>query len=189
MSRYTLDGYKLYTFVNCTYMREVQFGIQTTHALGEAVKKYVFQDNGEVERQHVANYINHEEPFVIILDGSYLERMEELKSTLDLCAEVLELPRVDFYESRAAMGGMMTVIGYIIPDNLINPEFLYLTENGYLAPDAHIVPPVDSPDERIAQLRYMMERAGRSGVATQEDSRRLARILMSEIIEAGRRAR
>ena len=123
-----LEGYKLYTFVNTTYMRPIQFGIQTAHLLGAMVLKYIINEQGVpdpkdyVSGMRVRKYLEHPEPFIEVRDGRYLQHMVELRDQLSSVGAALNLPTATFFESNAALGGIMTCVGIIAPTSYTDTD-------------------------------------------------------------------
>lgn len=115
----TEQGYKFYTWVNTLYMRPIQFGIQSGHLSDEMTCKYLLDPQADPEaRDHFTKWITSADPLYIVGDGSHMERIQEINDQLQLAAEILHLPQAPFYESAAALGGIMTVTGVVVPKSI-----------------------------------------------------------------------
>lgn len=134
------EGYKLYTFVNTTYMRPIQFGIQSAHLLGALVLKYMMYGgptpNPEmyVAGMRLRKYLEHPEPFIEVRDGRYLQHMVELHDQLQHISSILGLPETVFYESDVALGGIMTCVGFVAPTSYTDKE-QYTNKDGTVKDD------------------------------------------------------
>lgn len=117
----TTTGYKLYTFVNTTYSRPIQFGIQTAHLVHELVKKYILADGpgwaGHIAPAILEEWIQCPEPFIYVLDGRNHARLMDLQDLISVECEALRFPHGSFYESQDANGGALTVTGFVAPDD------------------------------------------------------------------------
>lgn len=117
---------KLHAFVNGTYMRPIQFGIQTAHLCHAMAHKYLIESDGTQRHMDAAQVFKDwitptvcAEPYIHVLDGKNLERLSDLHNLIARECDVMHLPHGCFHESVGALGGILTVTGFVIPDDAL----------------------------------------------------------------------
>lgn len=107
---------RLYTFVNGLYMRPVQHGIQSLHALGEMMVKYQIETPEKAALYDWAK--NHKT--VILLDGGNVADLQSKHIYLSREARALSFPApfASFNEDEASLGGVMTCVSIVVPEEI-----------------------------------------------------------------------
>ena len=124
------------------YISSIQHGIQAAHCISDMHR--IYDTDSSILNEWADNHKT-----MILLDGGYLETMQELSFFLQ--SPENNYPFAEFNESGAALGGVLTSIGIILPEKIYlvsseirkNPGGVVDTEiknNGMLtvAPDNYL---------------------------------------------------
>ena len=119
---------RLYTFTN-SYLSPIQCGIQTAHIVSElsvTFKNTYYYD--EWSRNHKT---------IIVCNGGNQAALENLAHELSLLTIELynhefytyaelsnQIPVSKFYEDSKSLGGALTAVGIILPEDIYNPSHL-----------------------------------------------------------------
>ena len=172
---------RLYSFVNTTYMRPIQFGIQSTHLIGQAlVPKYT--RSGSTTTAASATFMDWcnstEAGYVEIRDGVCLGRQTIINSIIESCCPILGLPHGKYHESDEALGGIMTITGFIARESdVIDPKDL-----------RQMVPPICNNDIDIIETMAAAARAAYD-LGTSPFEAHTAKLCLSYLIASHGRAR
>lgn len=114
------EDYRLYSFVNALYMKEIQWGIQTAHVIPELYNKYTcYAGAPEVEHQIIGDWAKRDKT-IIILNGGIYEDLRKIRALLTELSEDLLLPWAFFEEDLQSLGGILTAVGIIVPSYIYN---------------------------------------------------------------------
>ena len=113
-------------FFNNMYLSSIQQGIQAAHAVTEMAMKYYPDLNGETDEADEMFYdwaTTHKT--MILLNGGYAENLHDLYNFIqtgnaNAPIETIDngacpFPYAKFHESDAAMDGMLTSVGIVLP--------------------------------------------------------------------------
>ena len=110
---------RLYTFVNGLYMRPIQFGIQSTHLLGDMMIKYSEESlkySGEKEQRNMLyDWAEHHKTMIIlnaVNAAGLIDVFEFLDSTDN------PFPYGKFHEDEQSLGGVITCVGVVLPERI-----------------------------------------------------------------------
>jgi len=109
---------RFYTFVNF-YLSSIQQGIQSAHVLHELFTKYV-QDHDPYTSRLYDWAENHKT--MIVLNGGMSADLTSLNMFLTCEANKLSFPApwTSFSEDQASLGGIMTGVGIVLPEEIYN---------------------------------------------------------------------
>ena len=114
---------RLYSFTNF-YLSDMQKGIQTGHMAVDLVREYAFtaqyEDASVLHNEHqamVADWADNHKTFIVLNGGNNAA----LKETVDLVKDV-DLPWTLFCEDDQSLGGIMTCVGVVVPENYFNAK-------------------------------------------------------------------
>jgi len=153
------DQWRLYSLVNGLYMKEIQWGIQTTHGVSAMMIATADQlisalsglrtSLSEVQRcdkitelstryeklKHWAELC----PTVIVCDAVNVAGLNTAWETVQFYADAFDLPHAKFHEDMDSLGGVITNVCILMPRNFFNatPEsyvdkdvYAYVLEDG-----------------------------------------------------------
>jgi hypothetical protein len=109
--------YRLYTFINF-YLSSIQQGIQTQHVDREQTNKYRATDGTPVE---VLNNWSENHKTTIVLNGGDNASMHDHYNFLlnnPLVLGDTTLPFAKFHESESALGGLLTSVAVVLPEQV-----------------------------------------------------------------------
>lgn len=97
------------------YLSSIQQGIQSAHAQMELFNKYVCSDDPQEDMlfDWSSNYKT-----MIVLNGGYLSTMENALEFFNQYDN--PYPFAPFYESKEALGGILTNIAIVLPEKIYN---------------------------------------------------------------------
>lgn len=102
---------RLYSFVNF-YLSSIQQGVQTGHAAVDLVMKYTADsDHGNTVRDWASNHKTF-----IILNGGNMASLQERATIVQNSG----LPYVTFSEDEQSLGGIMTTVAVVVPENIFS---------------------------------------------------------------------
>jgi hypothetical protein len=104
---------RLYSFINY-YLSAIAQGIQTHHAAQEMMNKYVFKghDFGTIIRDWSVFYKTD-----VLLNGGDNKNMKSIVEFLKTHPD-LKLPWADFHEDEDSLGGILTAVAIIVPEEM-----------------------------------------------------------------------
>lgn len=111
-----MKKHRLYTFVNFLYMSQKQWGIQTAHVTSTLMAK---------ARQHPAmdqaamEWANHS-PTIIMCKAHNVAELLRLERDIGSLAENLHLPFAAFREDQDSLGGVITCVGVLVPEEMFS---------------------------------------------------------------------
>lgn len=105
---------RFYSFVNNLYMSPIQLGIQTAHAVSNMSIAYAPPDD-RFDRYFDWALNN---PVIMICKGHNVAGLNELRSILEPLATSLNLPFTVFNEDEASLGGIITAVAILVPEEL-----------------------------------------------------------------------
>ena len=105
---------RLYTFVNGLYMRPIQFGIQSTHAVADMFIKY--RDSYyNSQRVQLHEWAEHHKTMVI-LNAVNVAGLKDIFSFLD--SPENPFPYGNFHEDEQSLGGVITCAAVVLPERV-----------------------------------------------------------------------
>lgn len=104
--------YRLYAFVNY-YLSSIQQGIQTGHAAVDMVRKYAADLPHSPNQKMMAEWADNHKTF-ITLNGGNSGSLRMIKQVVSASA----YPWVTFSEDEESLGGIMTTVAVIVPENI-----------------------------------------------------------------------
>lgn len=107
--------YRLYSFVN-TYLTGIHAGIQTAHVIAEMSQKYQNQPYDKFH-ERMADWQEHDKTIVVLNGGTNDHLLTVLEQVMAVSRQY-SLPYASFYESKEALGGIMTAVGVVLPSYL-----------------------------------------------------------------------
>jgi len=123
-----MSAKRLYSFVNF-YINSIGQGIQTQHVAAELTNKYVYQHGHG--RQESAKFLKDwslHHKTTIVLNGGINSDLIELYNFLFICdeeghglwfdQELVYLPFANFHEDEASLGGIITAVGIVLPEEI-----------------------------------------------------------------------
>jgi hypothetical protein len=114
------------------YLSSIQQGIQAFHCLGEMVNQY------PKDGDHFANKVMHEwltdHKTLICLNGGNNTKLEEMLDFLQTASYKNSYPWAYFCEDEASMGGMLTCVGIVVPEEIYGIDVDNPTSWGSLTP-------------------------------------------------------
>ena len=110
---------RAYFFGNM-YLSSIQQGIQAGHVISELFCKYPYRDSGRLSKdghagEKLRDWANYHKT-MILLNGGYLETMEDLWTFLDKPEN--PYPFEKFHEGLDSLGGVLTSIGIVLPEKI-----------------------------------------------------------------------
>lgn len=112
---------RLYSFVNF-YLSDMQKGIQTGHAAVDLVREYVPDEPETVSQNHlnmVADWADNHKTFIVLNGGNNAG----LKAAVGIINDI-DLPWTCFYEDQDSLGGILTCIAVVVPENYFNAKYI-----------------------------------------------------------------
>lgn len=107
---------RAYFFGNM-YLSSIQQGIQAAHVTGELFCKYT-TDGSELHTPESVLYDwANDHKTMILLNGGYLETMEDLWYFLEYTTDK-PYPYAKFHEGLDSLGGVLTSIGIVLPEKI-----------------------------------------------------------------------
>ena len=103
---------RLYTFVNGLYMRPIQFGIQSTHAVADMFIKY---RAGGKQSEQLHEWAEHHKTMVI-LNAVNVAGLKDIFSFLDSPENLF--PYGNFHEDEQSLGGVITCAAVVLPERV-----------------------------------------------------------------------
>jgi len=106
---------RLYTFVNF-YLSSIQAGIQSAHVAHELFVKYKYDFDTSTRLYDWAE--NHKT--MIVLNGGMNSDIIALNTFFEYNAQLLSFPApwTAFSEDRMSLGGIMTAVGVVLPEEI-----------------------------------------------------------------------
>lgn len=144
---------RFYSFVNANYLKHIQHGIQSFHALHEMYDKYMTMQHDRLDIvKEWAKYYKT----VIVLDGGDHQDLQEIADFLRNNDTALGLPHSRFHEDVRSLNGSLTAVGIVVPANIYDVVKV-MTGQAYttqpvLTTDNNIKISIPSPQEY--QLNY-----------------------------------
>lgn len=111
--------HRLYSFINHLYMSPIQWGIQTAHVVSTLSVKY----NKGCDQEHAYREWASDEPTILICQGGNVASLNKLQIELNLIARRLMLPQAEFNEDENSLGGIITAVGILVPENIFSCTF------------------------------------------------------------------
>lgn len=110
------ENYRLYSFVNALYMKEIQWGIQTAHVIPEIYTKYTCHEGApSLEHGIIGDWASRDKT-IIILNGGIYEDLRKIRALFTEVNADLRLPWAYFEEDQQSLGGILTAVGIIVPE-------------------------------------------------------------------------
>ena len=103
---------RLYSFVNF-YLSQIQQGIQTGHAAVQLIRTYT--DKKQKHHELVMDWADNHKTF-IVLNGGHNAALEQ---TLEI-VQRSGYPYSAFFEDGPSLGGLMTTVAVVLPENVFN---------------------------------------------------------------------
>lgn len=114
-----MEQYRFYSLVNF-YLSSIQQGIQSGHALGEIVNKNIEQPN-ETEKTIIKSFLKNDKTWVVLNGGAH-DDIVNFYGFLETNKNYFKyrVPFAPFYEDNKSLGGIMTCVGLIVPEQYFN---------------------------------------------------------------------
>jgi hypothetical protein len=133
-----MSALRFYSFCNF-YLSSIQQGIQSGHALGELVVKYRSTEGPHSVwsrrlRLAVIDFLENHKTWVVLNGGAHQD-IEEFFTFLDNNKFSIPVPFASFYEDEASLGGIMTCVGLILPEEFYDAKLcteMNVYENCYI---------------------------------------------------------
>ena len=100
------------------YLSSIQQGIQAFHCLGEMVGKYSASRIGEVHANTVFHEWLNDHKTLICVNGGNNAMLEDLWDFLNVAGYKNSYPWATFHEDKQSMGGMLTCVGIVVPEEI-----------------------------------------------------------------------
>lgn len=107
---------RLYAVTNM-YLSGIHAGIQTAHIVDKLWNKYTDPLAPLPSRLVLREWSEHYKT-IIVLNGGYQSVLQSTYDELRRPLKQLGLPMARFYESKEALNGALTVIGFVLPDSV-----------------------------------------------------------------------
>lgn len=104
---------RLYSFVNANYLKHVQHGLQTAHALAEMYEKYGFSLESNLLHDWARNHKT-----IIILDGGDCFDLHDIVKFLIKNDKKLNLPFSYFKEDARSLHNALTAVTVVVPPEI-----------------------------------------------------------------------
>ena len=110
-------------FIGNGYLSGTQHGIQAGHVVAKLFPKYDSIMKHPEEKMILFQWAN--EPEKWILDGGHQEHtLAQVLAILTRVSKHIDLPFADFIESKSAIAGIRTSVGFVVDINRFNKEEL-----------------------------------------------------------------
>jgi hypothetical protein len=119
-------------FFNNMYLQGIHAGIQTQHCTVEMFNKY--SENKDNQYTLLSSWAYHSKT-TIVLNGGYASNLERIKTLLESPGN--EYPWAYFNESEEALGGCITNVGIILPEEVYNYDGLHYNLEGLEHPSEY----------------------------------------------------
>jgi hypothetical protein len=106
---------RLYSFVNANYLKHIQHGIQTAHAVAELYNKYENPREVSCVRFHTLKDWAKNHKTIIVLDGGDCQDLNDIELFLHVNDSQLKLPYASFCEDERSLNGAMTCVAVVVP--------------------------------------------------------------------------
>lgn len=107
---------RLYSFVNANYLKHVQHGLQTAHAVAELYNKYPEDTkDGNCVRYDLLNDWARNHKTIIILDGGDCQDLHDIVVFLKEREKALKLPYSYFKEDARSLNNALTAVAVVVP--------------------------------------------------------------------------
>lgn len=116
------------------YLSSIQQGIQAFHCLGEMVNKYPASRIGEVHANTVFHEWLNDHKTLICLNGGNNAKLTEMWDFLQGAHHKNSYPWALFHEDDASMGGMLTCVGIVVPEEIYGIDIGDASTWGNLTP-------------------------------------------------------
>lgn len=100
------------------YLSSIQQGIQAFHCLGEMFNKYPSSKVGEVHANTVFHEWLNDHKTLICLNGGNNAKLEDMWDFLQIASYKNSYPWATFHEDEQSMGGMLTCVGIVVPEEV-----------------------------------------------------------------------
>ena len=98
---------RFYSFVNATYMSQLQLGIQTAHCVAEMMLH---------RNENSVTQWADEHKTIIVLNGGNVEGLTGIEDFFSERAN--PYPFVSFYEDKASLNDAITCVGVVLPEDI-----------------------------------------------------------------------
>lgn len=111
--------YRLYSFVNALYLKEIQLGIQTAHVVSELYSKYYFGSDSNKFPSILLDIWGKQDKTIIVLNGGNVKGLKKINDFLvEEDKKGFFLPYATFSEDDESLGGILTSVGVIVPEDI-----------------------------------------------------------------------
>lgn len=117
--------FRLYSFVNHIYMSPVQWGIQTAHCVSTLMSSVGPSHYHEIDTWAV------DEPTIIVCQGGNVGMLTALYEKLKPLTDTIDLPIVKFHEDMESLGGIITAVAVLVPEEMFDVKFVKDGEDSY----------------------------------------------------------
>lgn len=120
-----LPNHRLYSFVNHLYMSPIQWGIQTAHCVSTMSVEYA------VDSEEYASYMQWAlgNCVILVCQGGNVASLTALYEELSEICKEFKIPCVKFNEDEQSLGGVITAVSVLMPEELFNCE-VHRAEDG-----------------------------------------------------------
>lgn len=148
--------YRGYFFVNANYMKEVQWGIQSSHTVADMFCQYL-DDSGEsvtfqdLAFQKLIKWGRYNKT-IILLNGGNHSQLNDIYEKLEHWSLALNLPRVKFKEDSVSLNEATTCVGIVIPNTVYNLVTTECYFDGYGCQKDDIITsakPIDTAEQQL----------------------------------------
>jgi hypothetical protein len=116
-------NHRLYSFVNKLYMSPIQLGIQTAHAVSTLMAKtqraMLAGEDAAGTNERTMLWAT-ESPTIMVCEGGNVGMLLSLEARLGALADRMGLPWASFREDEESLGGVITAVCALIPDDISN---------------------------------------------------------------------
>lgn len=116
-ARHMNQEFRVYSFVNALYMKEIQWGIQIAHGVAELFNKAHDRQEGRASDRDVLFHWSISDKTIIVLNGGIEAELNEKAGFLSAINHQLdfEMPWTTFNEDEASLGGSLTNVICVVP--------------------------------------------------------------------------
>lgn len=103
------------------YLSSIQQGIQAFHCLGDTVVKYSKQDPNSYSVKTLSDWMTNHKT-LICLNGGNANDLGEMHDFLQIAAHKNPYPWGCFCEDERSLGGVITCVGIVLPEEVYSVE-------------------------------------------------------------------
>lgn len=118
---------RLYSFVNANYLKEIQYGLQTAHAVAELYNKNTSPCYSH-EYEILDDWARHHKT-IIILNGGDCQDLQEIYDFIHKNRNALKLPYAKFHEDERSLNKALTSVAIVVPPEIYDVKKIFETSD------------------------------------------------------------